>query len=468
MEKVVILYPPTVIKGRYNQVSTGHEVAPQPLLYLGAVLRANGYQCELLDANALGLSLEETADRIVALKPTVVGISSPTMLISTSAQICSLIKTKDSDIMTIVGGPHITVVPQETMFKFKDIDIGVLGEGEETLLDLLANKHSLGNVKGIAYRMKEKIIQTEPRPYLKDLDSLPLPAWDMLGSFPKLYQQSSARIDRLPNVSLITSRGCPFKCAFCARNVFGNVVRAHSVGYVLAMLKHLKKHYKIRSVSFEDENFTAIKPRLREFCLKMIDEKLNITWDCASHINSVDEDMLKLMKKAGCWQINYGLESGSQRILDFINKGLILDRTKNVLSLTRKAKIQTKGYFIIGLPGESLETIQETIDFAKQSDLDIFQMSFMSPFPGTQLYDAAGQYGEFNKDWDNTNIWTPLFIPFGLTREVLENESKRAYREFYFRPKPILGFVRRSLRFSVFMKYASDGFKMLKFLISKN
>ena len=173
------------------------------------------------------------------------------------------------------------------------------------------------------------------------------------------------------------------------------------------------------------------------------------------------------MKKAGCLQISFGIESGSQRILDFIKKGTKISTIRNALRMAKEAGIMTKGYFIIGHLIETEDTIRETIDFAKNIDLDDFQMSFMVPFPGTEIYKIAHEYGKFDNDWQEMNIWTPIFIPHGFTRQDLERWSKRAFREFYFRPKPIFNFLRRASRPAYFKKYFRDGFKIFKFLLKK-
>lgn len=456
MKSTVLVYPPVILGGRYKTLATGTEVPPQPLLYLGAVLRD---RCSLLDANALHLSVEETVEEILKRNPKYVGISSPTMLIKTTAEICKEIKVRRPDIVTIVGGPHITALPEETMNNFLHIDIGVIGEGERTiveLVDALDSGKSLKGVNGLIW----KYHRTPPREYIEDLDTLPYPAWYMLDL--SKYQQIAARVDRLPCMSIITSRGCPFQCTFCCRTVFKNRVRTHSAKYLYDMLLYLKFMYKLRSVSFEDENFVADKKRLYEFC----DMKpTGLTWDCCSHVNSITEETVSKMKQAGCWQINFGIESGNQEILNRIKKNTTLERIEKALAICRKHGIITKGYFIIGHPGETLETIQDTISFAKRIPLDIFQQSHMCPFPGTELWDTADQYGEFDRDYTKSNIWSPQFIPKGLTKEILESESKRAYREFYFRPRPILQFLMRALRPSCFVKFVKDGIKILKFLL---
>ena len=470
MNDMVLLYPPVSIKGRYVKVSTGHEVPPQPLIYLAAVLREHNFKCSIIDANALGLDEEATVDKIIAAEPRIVGITAPTMLISTTARIASAIKDKNPDILVVVGGPHMSAIPEETMSLCPSIDIGVRGEGEVTLIELLnalGKKKDLSCVKGIIFRGKAALYMTPARPYIGDLDTLPMPAWDMLPDILTNYQQSASRIYRLPNISIVTSRGCPFQCIFCARNVFGNVTRAHSAEYVIAMIRHLIKHYKIRSISFEDENFVVYKKRLEGFCNHIIREKIDIFWDAASSITAVTPELLSLMKKAGCWQLNYGIESGSQRILDFIKKGTTVEGIKRTLAMTKKAGIITKGYFIIGHPTEDELTIRETIRFIGSADLDIFQMSFMVPFPGTELSRIASRYGSVVNSIEDMNIWTPLFIPHGLTKEKLIQESKRAYRAFYLRPRPIAQYLARALRPDTFGKFLKDGFKIFKFILGK-
>lgn len=470
MSNVVLVYPPVEVEGRYKSVATGHEVPPQPLICLGAVLRQNNITCSLIDANALGLNLEQLITKILDLFPEFVGITAPTMLISTAAKITAELK-KRANVVTLVGGPHMSAVPFETMRLYKDIDIGVIGEGEITLVELIGairNKKSLQSVKGIIYRDKDELKLTDRRPYLENLDSLPYPAWDMLPDLVKTYQQSSSRVDRLPCLSIITSRGCPYQCIFCARNVFGNVTRCYSADYIFKMTRYLMDEYNLKSISIEDENFVIFKKRLIEFCNLLISEKIDLTWDCVSSVNAVDPELLRLMKKAGCWQINFGIESGSARILKFIKKNATRESIEYALRITKEAGINTKAYFIIGHPTETAESIQQTIDFVKKIRLDIFQMSFMVPLPGSELYGIAHKYGVFENDWSRMNIWTPLFIPHGLTKEFLIKESKRAYREFYFRLAPIVNFLKRAIRPSSMLKFFKDAFKMSKFLLSSS
>ncbi|HNW93810.1 MAG TPA: radical SAM protein, partial [bacterium] len=288
---------------------------------------------------------------------------------------------------------------------------------------------------------------------------------DLLPDLRLHYQQSVARIDRVPAASLSSSRGCPYRCIFCARNVFGVSHRAHSAPYVLRMVDYLIEHYGVRSLAFEDENFVVQRDRLTAICETFIARKLDITWSCAARVDLVRADDLALMRRAGCTSISYGIESGCQRILDNLGKGLKLAGIERGIALTNAAGIRPRGYFIIGSPGEDLASIQETIDFVRRVPFAEVQMSHMCPFPGTELYATAAQHGTFANDWSKLNIWTPVFVPRGLTREELVREHKRFYRAFYFRPRPILAYALRALHPAYFVKYVRDGLNVLRFIL---
>ncbi len=469
MSKIIFVYPPVKLEGRYKAVAEGINAPPQGLCHLAAVVREKSFDVEIIDAAVLKLNDRQTAELILSKNPDYVGITAVTMLICNAARVLELIKQKNPRIVTMVGGPHITVMAKETMEKFPAIDIAVIGEGESTIVELfdaLENKKDLSKVKGIAFRKGKNVVLTEPRPYLQDLDSIPIPAWDLLPDLAKNYQQSVLRIDRFPGASITTSRGCPAQCIFCARNVFGNSCRGYSAERVIQIIKHLQKNYGIKSFAIEDENFTMFKKRVREICEKIIEEKLDLSWSCAARVDMVEPEILSLMKKAGCWSISYGIESGSQRILDFDKKKITLERIERSLRWTKEAGIMAKGYFIIGHPTETIESIEETIAFAKKIYLDDFQMSFMNPFPGTELYDIGEKYGVFEKDWSKMNIWNTNFIPFGITEEQLKKLSKRAFREFYFRPHIMVSHILRAMDPRYFFIYLKEYLKAFFFMIS--
>ncbi|MBU0650597.1 cobalamin-dependent protein, partial [bacterium] len=243
-----------MLTGRYKEIANGSEVYPQGLCILGAVARNHGITPVIIDAKAKNYDEDTTIKKILDENPDYLGITAPTMLISSAASIAEKIKKINPNIITMVGGPHISAEPIKTMQKFPYIDFGCIGEGEITLPELcdsIKNNKPLDKVKGIIFRKDGKIIQTEQRPYIKNLDDIPMPAWDLLPDLITDYQQSVARVDKLPSISLSTSRGCPSKCTFCARNVFGNLCRCYSADRVMATIYHLKNKYKIKSIAIE-------------------------------------------------------------------------------------------------------------------------------------------------------------------------------------------------------------------------
>jgi radical SAM superfamily enzyme YgiQ (UPF0313 family) len=467
--RFVLVYTPVKIEGIYKDVIKGVALPPQGICQLAGVIRDYGEEVYLIDALAEDLSEEDAINRIISLNPDFVGFSATTMQILYACQCARLIKEHDQSINVWIGGAHISACPEETMERFKEFDLGVLNEGEVTVKELLRyykdGAPSLDNINGIIYRSNGKLVKTRPRAFMNDLDSLPLPAWDLLPDLRYNYRQSVARIDRLPAASLTTSRGCPCKCIFCARNVYGRSYRGHSAEYVLKMIDFLVERYGVRSVSFEDENFTVNKQRIVEICKALMRKKYDLKWGCVARVDMIQEENLKLMKKAGCTSISFGIESGSQRILDILGKNLKLETINKGIAMTEKIGIRARGYFIVGHPTETIETIEETKDFIKKLPFSEVQVSFMTPFPGTELYGTANKYGTFNNEWTKLNIWTPNFIPHGLTKDILMVKQKQIMREFFFQPTIIMRFLLRMVNLRYFSKYFRDGMIIFWFLL---
>jgi anaerobic magnesium-protoporphyrin IX monomethyl ester cyclase len=398
----------------------------------------------------LGIGVEETCDRILARCPDYLGITTVTMSIDRTAQLALLIKTKSPSTQIIAGGAHISSVPDETMQRFPGFDIGVLGEGEVTILELLQALDAgsdLQTVNGIIYRDGESVRRTARRPHIQDLDTLPFPAWDLLPGLARDYRPSAPSYVRLPATTIVTSRGCFGRCLFCNSRAIHGTLRCFGADYVLNMMRHLQKTYGIRDLSIYDDNFLYFKERIERICQGIIDEKLDFTWSCYSRVDQGDLELFKLMKRAGCWQLSYGVESGSQAILDFIRKDVTLDQIRRTITLTKKAGLRTRGFFMIGHLTDTPETVQETIRFMKELPLDDFHFTTFTPLPGTTAYRIAENYGTFDKTWSKMNLQYPSFVPKALTAEQMEKLSKLAYSQFYFRPKVILSYLLMLLRY---------------------
>lgn len=439
MGKIIFVNPPITMEERYGRYAAGgSHFPPLQLAILAAVTRSYGFNTKIIDSVALNWNFQTTLKLILNENPDYVGISSTTVSIHKAAKLAELIKQYKPNIKILIGGVHLSALPRETMERFPSLDIGVIGEGEITIIEslkALEEKADLTNVKGLIFRKSDEIVQTGTRPLLKDLDSLPFPAWDLLPDLAKFYRPSLQSVRRLPSTLLLTTRGCYGMCTFCDRTVFGNKIRAHSVEYVVDMVKHLYTKYGIRDFQIDDDSFLTFPSRVRDFCQLIRRENLNISWNCLARVDRITAETLDEVKKAGCWQIQYGIESGSQEILDFIKKKITLEQIEHALILTRKAGIATKGFFMLGHFLETKKTIRKTIDFAKGIALNDFQITFFTPFPGSEAYYTADKYGKFNKKWEEMNTFNPVFVPHGLTKEDLFKYQKLAYREFYLRPK---------------------------------
>lgn len=447
MDRIVFVNPPfTVWGGGTPLPKTLENTTPSfGLCCLAAVVRQKGFTPFIVEAGALQLSLNEAFERIIALRPGVVGFRASTISFNNAALLAARVKGYDKKIITLIGGPHVTATPTETFEKFPQFDAGVIGEGEETIVELLSVLGSFGmdeirleSVAGIVFRRGNRVHITGKRPYIKDLDTLPMPAWDLLEGFPDRYQPPLMSYKALPVASMVTSRGCPFQCTFCDRSVFGNSYRGYSAQYVSSMIEHLVERYGVKHLLFYDDLFAASEKRLTSICERMMERKLNVSWSCDARVNTVTPEVLALMKKAGCWEIAYGIESGSQKILDLIGKDIKIDEIEAGVRLTHEAGIKVKGLFMMGHPGETRETIKETVALATRLPFDHINISKVTPFPGTELYKTAHKYGRFNADWGRMNALQFVFVPHGFTEEELEREYKNALKRFYWRPKKTL------------------------------
>lgn len=471
MTDLVLVNPPLSLKDLYQNLSEGgSELPPLGICTLAAVAREAGYSVAILDAMALRLDARQTHERLLELKPRHVGLTSTTMSIHTAAEVARLCKA--SGWTTLLGGSHFTAVQEETFRRYPFFDYGVIGEGEDTLIELLRALDSGQNpeeVPGLLLHLGEgETRRTPPRAMIEELDRLPLPAWDLLPDLATYYQPAVDSLNRFPASSLVTSRGCPAKCLFCDRSVFGRKIRAFSADYVLRMIKTLREDFGIRDLFIHDDNFLVLYKRTRELCERLTAEKVDITWSCLGRTDMVDWSVLPLMKKAGCWQINYGIESGSQEILDRIAKGTRLEAAEEAIRKTKEAGIRVKGLFMIGCFGETHQTIEETLRFIRKLDLDDFHMTCFTPLPGSEAYTLASQYGQFDPSWEKMNMFNAEnFVPHGLTRKELEKAYRRAYRVFYMRPRILLYYCSKLRSPAMIRKIFKSGMTFLRFTLER-
>jgi len=437
----VLVNPPHSLEERYGAMKAAGNTMPMlGLLQLAVVLRGAGFEPLVVDAPARGLSYAETLREVMAAAPRVVGMTAFTPSIHNAAKTARLLKESRPDLPIILGGPHAAAVPEETMRMFDCFDAVALGEGEPLIapaFSALAEGADLAGIPGLAVRKGDGVILTGRAAPVRDMDSLPFPAWDLAPGFPRSYRPAAHTHRRLPAATMFTTRGCPEQCKFCDRSVFGNTIRGFSAEYVADQMQHLVRSFGVRDLIIYDDIFPILRPRLLRICELIRSRGLDLTWSCNSRVNFADPESLRAMREAGCWQIGYGIESGSQEILDIIGKRIKLEQVERAVRLTAEAGIRVKGFFIIGHPGETLATIRRTIDFAKSLRMDDYQTCFFTPFPGTAMHKEAEKYGTVAVGWDRMNLLTPAFVPSGLTAAGLEYWAARSYREFYLRPRII-------------------------------
>ncbi len=448
--RVVMVNPPLPSAQRFSEKFAALQevesvTPPLGLCYLAAGLEKAGFHVELVDGlfhhSKDGWDFKRIVKEITAKRPDAVCVTATTLTIPIAGMLTREIK-QASGAVTVLGGAHISVLPEDTMKEFPDVDVGVVGEGEDTIVELcekLRDGKGISRVRGIVRRQGRRITINPKRPLIEDLDRIPFPARHLLPDL-KRYRQTPASYKKVPHVTMITSRGCPYRCTFCSSNsVFGKSCRFHSAQYVLKEMGHLIENYGAREFIIYDDTFTQNHARLKEICEGIISRGWNIVWSCMGRANTVNEDMLRLMRRAGCWSISYGIESGDQSILNRIKKGITLDQVRDAVKWSKKLGYDVRGFFMIGHPGETKETIEKTIRFASSLGLDVAQFAITTPMPGTELWDTARDYGSFTYDsWMDFNTMKPLFVSEGLTEDYLITKTAEAFRRVHTRPSYIL------------------------------
>ncbi len=468
---VVFVNPPISLEERYGKFKTTGSCLPQlGYTYLSASLRERGLVPRIIDAPAEGIGDTEVIGRLRESGTRIVGLTATTMSVCAAARIARRIKSELPGVTTILGGTHMTAAPVETLERFLEFDFGAVGEADETIVEILesllgSGGRTLDCVPGLYLRRDGAIVSTGARSGVQDLDALPLPAFDLLPDLASHYRPAPNSYRRLPATSLITSRGCLFECSFCDTSVGGKKVRAYSVERCMELVSELQARYGIREIIFHDDIFTFHRKRLIGFCERLIEKQVDLTWSCVSRVDTVTREVLELMARAGCWQIAFGIESGSQEILDSLNKGTTLERIRRTLEWCHEVGIRSRGYLMIGVPGESHETIRRTTDFIKTIPLDDFHVSYFCPMPGTALATAAVGKGTWNPDWAKMSGWYPVFVPNGLTAEDLERGHRAMFREFYFRPKIMLSHLRRYRDPRAFLKAGRAAAQLVRYTL---
>lgn len=411
--------------------------APLGLLWIAAVLEEAGHTVSVVDAAAEQLDIPSTVQRIEQFQADVIGISSTTVVFEGAVGLAEACKAALPSVPVVLGGWHVTLLPQHAM-SHRAFDVGVIDEGEFAMLDLCEyyqGTRSLESIDGICYMEGDEYRQTKKRAKFRDLDSLPMPARHLLP--PDLYRPIPIDEHGTPKFAMMSSRGCPHACAFCQKSRSG--YRSHSPERIVDEIEHLVREYGAQDIAFVDSLFCASKKRVMRICDEIIRRGINVSWTCSSRVEVVDREVLQRMKDAGCWRTRFGIESGSDRVLDFISKGITKDKIRAAITAAHEVGLRPKAFLMVGHMPDDKESIEETIAFAKSLPLHDVTVQINTLLPATPQMEIWQREGEkwgrlITDSTDEKSFWEPTFVPWGLEPEDLIEFHRRFYREFYFRP----------------------------------
>jgi anaerobic magnesium-protoporphyrin IX monomethyl ester cyclase len=415
---------------------------PLGLGYLSSILKQNGIQTVIIDALMLGLSQNELIAAIKKEKPDAVAI---TCLTAFSREVVSLSRSlKALSMRVIIGGVHPTFLPFGTLFD-SGCDFVICGEGEVPLLRLIKNNFNPKGIKGVYHQnnLKSENKKTEFAEIVENIDDLPFPDWEQMD--PRKYAKAphGLLVRHFPIGVIIATRGCPYECTFCSSpNFCKRHIRFRSPENIVDEIEYLVKTFKVREIHFEDDNLTLKRNHTEKLCRLIIEKGLKISWACPNGIRAdkVDKELVKLMKQSGCYYFSFGIESASLEILKNIKKKISLDVIEKSINIANREGISTQGFFVFGLPGETRETIEQTIQFAGKTKLSRAQFAILDILPGSELWDALK--GKFEPNWEKNSYKEPEWIPEGLTKQDLLDAQSRAMRKFYFRPRIFFRLIR--------------------------
>lgn len=442
---------------------------PLGLGYIAAVLRRGGHEVLFLDPEAQGLPDHAVASRMASFKPGLVGVSCATPSFPKARHLAGIAKRVAPGCTTVVGGVHATAMPEAVLKQAPEFDISALGEGEETMLDLAdaldqgsLSPDVLRPMPGVAFRDGEGLHINKKREWLRDLDTLPFPARNLV-DFDLYVPHAHNRRGRRATTA-ITSRGCPYQCIFCASHiVLGYPFRSHSPEYIVDEIEHLAKTYGVDQIIFNDDVFTMDKRRDYKICDLILKRNLKVSWFCFARVDAVTKDILVAMKRAGCFSIGFGVESGDPTMLKNIRKNITVEQVRHALALANEVGIKSQCFFVFGNPGETPETVERSIQFAIEIKPVLAFFNMMVPYPGTEAYDI--HYGGSGiplenvrwEDWVAVGPHSTIQIP-GLPS--LERVVADASRRFYLRGTQIIKMLRFVSNFGELWQLFRGGFAL--------
>ncbi len=448
MKKVLLINLP--FEKIYEKTSM-KEVAPStPPLSLACIassLLGKKHIVEIFDFNLYEQGDLKLLDRLEKFNPDFVGITFVTPLIREADRVTKIIKKKNKNIVIVGGGPHCSSFP-ESALKETSLDIAVIGEGDFSLNEVMEGE-KLSEIKGIAYKEGKEIFINERKEFIQDLDVLPFPAYHLYDI--DKYKVPSAIAKKNPVAWVETSRGCPYGCTYCNKSCFGKTFRVKSPERVAEEFIKIKE-IGFKEIHLTDDGFTTNLDRAKQICDLLIERKVDIIWSTITgiRVDRVDFELLDKMKRAGCYRVYFGIESGNQKILNNIKKGINLEQVIKAVKMAKKAGLEVAGYFMIGLPGETEETMQDTINFAKSLNLDLAKISITIPLPATEMFNELENKKLIKThEWENFKFYSAPSMIYdhpNLSWDTIESYYKKFYRTVYLNPEFIFKRIKISIK----------------------
>lgn len=440
-DKVLLINPASF--GVYQTAkvkAVAPEYPPLNLVTLAASIRNTKTKVKIIDLQLTKNQKKELKTVLKSFQPQIVGITFTTPLYSSMLDVCHFVKEYDKDILLVGGGPHASAEPMTTI-KHSLLDVIVFGEGDFTILDIIRKKNKLNSVKGICFKKNKKTICTQRREFIQNLDVLPLPTWSLIEK--EKYDMPPSYCRKKPVGPMETSRGCPYGCVYCNKNIFGRTFRVKSPQRIVTEIKYML-NIGFKEIHFIDDTFSNDIERAKKICDEIKKENLNFLWALPNgiRIDRIDRELLEKMYSSGCYWLAFGVESGDQKILNMIGKGIKLNQIRSVFKMARNIGFDTEAFFMLALPWDTKKTMQRTIDFAKELDPDIAKFAVCTPLPGTPLYNKWRNECRIKiTNWKNFIFHKKgpkVFDHPNLDWWTIDEYYDRAYREFYLRPKYIL------------------------------
>ncbi|MGE5528334.1 MAG: B12-binding domain-containing radical SAM protein, partial [Patescibacteria group bacterium] len=410
------------LKGRRDIVTAFNRIIPHGILSIAAWLKHEGHEVFVHDC--LGpcapSGFEANVAEILRYDADIIGFSATTSSFPDAARMASAIKISRPDVTTVCGGVHVSALGAPLLRDYPAFDLFVMGEGEITFAEL-ARGRDPAIVPGVVWRDGDGIIKNAPRELIANLDDLPFPAYEALKGFPRGYNLPLFSYIDTPGCSMVTSRGCLYQCSYCDRSVFKKGFRYNSAKYIDEHLRWLHNRFGIRHVNIYDDLFTTDEGRILEFCDRLARNPLDLRFNCAVRVGYASDKLLKMLKRAGCLMVSLGIESADPEILAKHKAGVSPAEIRDTVARIQAAGLRAKGLFMMGLPGETEESIRRTSDFAISLGLDDMNMAKFTPFPGAPVWRTIRNEGVFEEDWEQMNCLNFVFVPHSIgSKEKLE------------------------------------------------